>query len=703
MSLFAELKRRNVIRVAVGYLVFSWLVLQVGDVLIQSLELSSDYSKFIVILLALGAIPALVFSWIYEMTPEGIKKESEIAPDQSVTAHTARKLDLAVIVLLVMAMGMFAADRFLDGRDERITPTAAVTQEAAVSAAPVEVVTPEDTLALGVAVLPFSNLSTDEENAFFASGVHEDVLTYLSRVADLRVISRTSVENYAESDLSLPAIGRELGVSHVVEGSVRRAGTRVRVTVQLIDAETDAHIWSENYDRDLVDIFAIQSEIAQAIVAQVQVVLSPQEAEELAAADVANIEAYDLLIRGREILAQGLSDSDDDAVLEAAELLELAVRADASQVGAWVRLVEACGLVIWRFPDEEAADCRTWMDEALAELSTLAPASTETLVATAMHHYYVSSDPAAATEILAPLVETAPNNLDVLQFLGLSARRIGRWELAIDAMRRAVLLDPANPRRYWSLENILADRAAYAEAIEVSAAALQRFPDNWTIRSRHAGLMRDGRGDIAPYRDLVHAATPLQRRGLSPTDTYGVFESLEGTLAWIDSADRTSDDPLFDFRYQLNLSITYWGWGEPEQGRASAQRTREALHALGESRVSWKGSPTFLTIEAVAAALAGDHEDAQALREQALILVEDLPDIVIRNNLLLNLAYVPAMAGDTEGGWREYQAMIGVPSGDSEWQVYLGRFNRVVFADVPEFQALIARLDAELAARESNE
>ncbi len=246
-QLIKELSRRNVFRVALVYGVVTWILIQVADVVFPAIGLPEWSITLIIAFLAVGFPIALIFAWAFEITPEGVKLEKHVDRAKSITQQTGRKLDFAMIGFLAIALAYFMFTHDWSGDDEEAADAAEV------------VIPTEAALALGVAVLPFDNLSEDASNAFFAAGVHEDVLTYLSRVADLRVISRTSVENYADSDLSLPEIGRELGVSHVVEGSVRRAGDRVRVSVQLIDAATDEHVWAENYDRTLDDIFAIQT------------------------------------------------------------------------------------------------------------------------------------------------------------------------------------------------------------------------------------------------------------------------------------------------------------------------------------------------------------------------------------------------------------------------------------------------------------
>ena len=380
MSFFAELKRRNVIRVAVAYLVAAWVLAQIAAVGADAFGAPGWVMKMLITLLAIGLVPTLFISWVYELTPEGLKKESNVRAEDSITTHTARKLDIAVIVLLVAAIGLFAIDRFLLDWGSEAAPT-----EEMVGAEVAEAVKPaEAALALGVAVLPFTNLSPDPDNAFFAAGVHEDLLTYLSGVAALRVIARPSVERYANSDLSLPEIGRVLGVSNIMGGSVRRAGNRVRVTFQLIDSATGAHVWAENYDRTLEDIFAIQTEIAQAVVARVEAELTPQEAAGLAEIPTSSIEAYDEYLRGlerRNTEAVGDTWADYDGIsnhfLRATEL-------DPDFLAAWLMMMEISGGAVLLTPDPDGLHLRRVLS-ALARIQALAPDSPESDLARIFH------------------------------------------------------------------------------------------------------------------------------------------------------------------------------------------------------------------------------------------------------------------------------------------------------------------------------
>jgi TolB-like protein len=268
MSLFAELKRRNVFRVAAGYVVLSWLLIQIADTLSDTLALPDWTGKMVLMLLVIGVIPTLIFSWVYELTPEGVKKESEINAEDSVTAHTARKLDLAVIGLLILAMGMFALDRFAGTGEPPGSDSISLGNPALTSSPSAETITQPS-----IAVLPFENMSTDPENGYFADGISEEILNLLADVRELSVASRTSAFAFKGKDTPIPESAASLAVGFVLEGSVRKSGNQVRITAQLIDARSDRHLWSKTYDRTLEDIFAIQDEIAGAIGDALQVEL----------------------------------------------------------------------------------------------------------------------------------------------------------------------------------------------------------------------------------------------------------------------------------------------------------------------------------------------------------------------------------------------------------------------------------------------
>ena len=283
-NFFAELKRRNVYKVAVAYAIAAWLLIQAASILFPTFNAPPWVMQVLVIILVLGFPAALVFSWAFEVTPEGIVRESEVEAAESVTRHTGRK-----IVAITVALGVIASALFLFQLYWAKSNTGSRGANAAISQK-------------SIAVLPFENLSDDKQNSFFTDGVQDEILTNLARVADLKVISRTSVMQYkSAATRNLREIGQSLGVAHVLEGSVQRIANKVRVNAQLIDARNDAHLWAQTYDRDLADVFAIQSEIAETIAQQLQAHLSANEKAEIAKPPTKDPVAYDLYLRARQL------------------------------------------------------------------------------------------------------------------------------------------------------------------------------------------------------------------------------------------------------------------------------------------------------------------------------------------------------------------------------------------------------------------
>ncbi|MEP6686541.1 MAG: FlgO family outer membrane protein, partial [Verrucomicrobiota bacterium] len=281
-NFFAELKRRNVYKVAVAYAVVAWLLIQIATQVFPFFDIPNWAVRVVVLLLALGFPVALVLAWAFEITPEGIRRESEIAPHESMTHRTGRKIIGITIALAAIAVGLFLFQHLKPGLTGVSAPSANPT------AIPVK----------SIAVLPFENLSEEKQNAFFADGVQDEILTNLARIADLKVISRTSVMQYKTGAArNLREIGQQLGVAHLLEGSVQRAANKIRVNAQLIDARTDAHLWAQTYDRDFADVFAIQSEIAKAIAEQLQARLSPSEKAAIEKPPTTDLAAFDLYTR----------------------------------------------------------------------------------------------------------------------------------------------------------------------------------------------------------------------------------------------------------------------------------------------------------------------------------------------------------------------------------------------------------------------
>ena|GEM_PF-515856 len=310
MTFFTELKRRNVFRVAVGYVVSSWLLAQVADLVLENIGAPGWVMQTIMLVLALGFPVVVFFSWAYEVTPEGIKRESEIDRSESITHVTARKLDRAIFTVLLVVLAYFTYDKFVlsAARDaalvEATTQSASVhTKTDEVSTEPAVVQEPRrEVLPNSVAVLPLENLSLNPEDAFFAAGIHDELLNQLAKIRDLNVIARTSVLRYADKgEMSIPEIANELRVQAVMEGTVRYGGNRVRITTQLIDGDNDTHLWSQTYESefDAENIFAIESDIAIQIAAALEAELLPAEQARIAKLPTTSTEALTLYLKAK--------------------------------------------------------------------------------------------------------------------------------------------------------------------------------------------------------------------------------------------------------------------------------------------------------------------------------------------------------------------------------------------------------------------
>ena len=326
MSFLNELKQRNVLRVAIFYLAGSWLLIQVLETLFPIFRLDETSIQIVVIIIAIGFIPALILSWVFEMTPEGLKRDKDVDRSAPASIESGNGLDKIIIAILVLALGYFAVDKFVldPARDAEIVETA--TERARIEALY------ESYGDKSIVVLPFVNMSADPDQDYFADGISEELLNLLARIQELRVISRTSAFSFKGQPVDIATVRESLNVDHVLEGSIRKSGDKIRITAQLIDARTDSHIWSETYDRTLDDIFVIQDEIAAAVVDGLRVELLG----EVPTTKKVNPQAYALMLKARRILDD--SDERDDIVV-AESLLEQALELDPEYTDAMSQLV----------------------------------------------------------------------------------------------------------------------------------------------------------------------------------------------------------------------------------------------------------------------------------------------------------------------------------------------------------------------------
>jgi TolB-like protein/Flp pilus assembly protein TadD len=445
-NFFGELQRRNVYRLAVTYAVVSWLLIQIATQVFPFFDIPSWAVRVVVLLLLLGFPVALILAWAFELTPEGIKRTEDVAPHKSIRRRTGRKLLGFAAIVSAIALGMFLVQfaRRTSTSARQDSPPAVESAVAAAQAIPEK----------SIALLPFSNLSANEENVFFTEGIQDEILANLAKVADLKVISRSSVMVYKSGNpRNMREIGRQLGVAYLLEGSVQRSANRVRVMAQLIDARTDAHRWAEQYDRELADAFAIQSEIAQAIAVQLQAKLSPTEKAAIQRT-TRDIEAFDLYLRAKELL-KTFHDTPNwkETLLRAVRLLDEAISRDPDFALAYCWMTTAHDGLYWYGLDHTPA--RLAQAQATAQKAlALAPDLGEAHLAQALVYYHGSRDYARALEELAIARRTFPNSAEVYSLGGVIARRQGRWEDAVKNLEKAAELDPRNPKILNNLSHV---------------------------------------------------------------------------------------------------------------------------------------------------------------------------------------------------------------------------------------------------------
>src|SRR5437867_3429638 len=537
-NFFAELKRRNVIRVTGLYLVGAWLLVQVAGTVLPMFRAPEWLPRTIVVLLAIGFVPAVILSWVFELTPEGLKRDEDVAPERSITPKTGRRMDRMIIVVLVLALGYFAFDKFvLTPRREAVLVSSAAPNESKASV----------NKAKSIAVLPFENLSSDKENAYFTDGVQDEILTDLAKIADLKVISRTSVMQYKTGNArNLREIAQQLAVAHLVEGSVQRVSNRVRVNAQLIDARNDAHLWAQTYDRDLADVFAIQSEIAKAIADQLQAKLSPAEKNAIEQRPTTDVAAFELYSRAKDlILNTGFSAIRAQNVRQGIDLLNQALARDPSFFAAQCQLAYAHDTLYALGTDHTPARLAL-ADKALRAASQLRPDAGETHLARANHLYLAYRDYDGALAKLEVVRGTMPNSPRVFELTGFIARRRGAHEEGLRNLERAVALDPRN---FYTLQQLAISYELlrrFADEIAILDRALSIKPDDAETKAGRALVFLDWKGDTRPLHqtiDVIRAKNPEAVNSVA--DLWFLYALADRDAAAADTALNAIADATF--------------------------------------------------------------------------------------------------------------------------------------------------------------
>jgi TolB-like protein len=642
-NFFGELKRRNVYKIAVAYAVVAWLLIQVATQVFPFFEFPNWSIQLVVLVAVIGFPIALVLSWAFEITPEGIKREENVR--RRISRKTGRKITALIVVCAAAAAGLMVF-RFL--RTQELVGKEPVSQLAGAIESK------------SIAVLPFENLSEEKANAYFADGIQDEILTRLSKIADLKVISRTSTQHYKSAPENLSEIARQLGVAHILEGSVQKYGDTVRVNVQLIKAANDSHLWADTFDRKMTDIFLVESEIAKAIADQLQVHLTGLEKQVIAAKPTDNSEAYDAYLRG---LAYTLKTQNTPAnYLGAQKYFKEAVRLDPKFALAWALLsyVDARGYHTTNLQPTVALreEGRQAFETALALDFNLG----EAWIAKGYYHYGCVNDFETALRCYEQARKFLPNSSLIPQSLAFVERDRGQWEAAGSYFNEAERLDPRNVSLLTRHAQFYIAMRRFPEALRKLDLILEIVPDDIDALVEKATISQ-AEGDLPRAAALLARVQPaagdptgweqVAYQGILERRPTRVIAQLKEVLAQPDSGAG-----------YLNGELRFWlGWAQEVAGdHTAAQETwrdaRAELEAfLKEQPENWS---IFNDLALIATGL-GDKAGAFTLIERAIALHPIEQDAANSPQSIEILARVASQTGEPDRAIAALEKILSIP------------------------------------------
>ncbi|MCH7645341.1 MAG: tetratricopeptide repeat protein [Myxococcales bacterium] len=722
MSLIAELKRRNVFRVGVAYGIVAWLLVEMASVVLPALRLPEWTLTLLVFFVVAGFPLALIVAWAFELTPEGLKRETAVDPTESITHVTGRKLDFAIIGLLAVALIFVVVDNYiLEAEPERAEVVA-------------EQIPVAESVALenSIAVLPLANRSADEADAFFVDGMHDDILSHLAKIQTLKVISRTSVMEYRDRTKNLKTIGRELGAATILEGGVQRVGDQIRVNVQLIDAETDDHIWTEIYDRQLTaaNIFAIQTEIATAIADALRATLSTEEQELINTVPTENMAALEAYFRGKQRMEKRSS----AALAEAVDDFKRAIELDPNFALAYVGLADSHLLqtLYSGLPrDEMLARAQAATDKALALDDRLAEAYTSLGLiedfrndyeaaeaafqralelnanyARAYHWYAILlrgplGRRAEALELIKKAAELNPRSPIILLDVGDGYARVGRFDEGLAWYRKSIEIDPNFAAgyhwigfHYWSAEGRL------DEAVRWLRKSVSIDPGN-PVHIAFLGWVFLDLGDLDRAEYWSERSIGLAPESFVPNLAMQLFQLYRGdrssALEYGRRAFETEHFWAYSFSSFEPVRIHEMRAGRYLEARAAFERIAPELLNVDSPKIHNGNYRAAIDLALILSEM-GEHERADWLLESSLQYIQRIPRLDFDGYGVADVK-IYALQGDKQKALSALQRAINEGWRNSWWYYLKYDPSLESLHDEPEFQAIVAEIEADMAAQ----
>ena len=694
MSFLDELKRRNVIRVAIAYIVVAWLTAQVAEFATENFGAPEWALKTFVIFLILGLPFVVIFAWAFEMTPDGIKREQNVSRSQSITAKTGKKLNLTIISALVLVAVYFIWEsRFQTGDAEKGPDTfsqQAINQTTQIEEKMYPAPFQTDISKQSIAVLPFANRSKSEDDAFFTDGIHDDLLTQLAKISDLKVISRTSVMKYKGTERTIPEIASDLGVATILEGGIQRAGKRIRINAQLIDVSTDEHLWAETYDREMTmeNIFDIQTEITRQIVTAVRGELSITEQQSLGAAPTSNLDAYEAYLHARG--ATSRADYSKEKYIEAQPWAERAVKLDPEFAEAWAILAEIHGQAVWlaydNTPSRHAA-----AREALSNALRLDPDSAAVKAAQGEYFYRFENNYPAALAQYKAAHAIAPGDARILLYTAITLRRMGFWEEAIKTFEESMQLDPANLFTATQFVDTLIWMNEWDRVDSLFSEWLIKYPDSWDLKGMQVRAKLVAHGDLLAARQIFDLLKPW------PGYVYtGAATSLLSFERNFDALLAIQDTPEF-VQFTQYGNDTALVKGQVYHYMGDEDRARQYLQQQVDYSLAQEPTGTFvdgyeLVNLASAWSYLGDHVRALETSEKAMQAVPLQKDHIFGAEIANIHTLLLARAGKRDEALKRLGDSVDRAMGLTRWELYLDPAWDF-FRDDPRFNELATPLN----------